>query len=1229
MAEGKDPNNDPNIQEAIASYMNKTRIAESGGNDKARAKTSSATGRYQFTNSTWKAMEKALGKKLNILNGAHQEIAMKKFTEMNANSLRKQGLPVNDQTLYTVHVLGASGGTKFLKKLEANPNELASKYISSGAVKANTGLLFKNGKPVTAAELYNTFSSKMGINSNSQPQQPTQDSQYQVEDESYNNQVIESTGVQKRAPIQKKQVAPKKVIDYSKFKFNGTDDKRKSLGLIDDVDFLPSDINLAFSEEQQEEEQLMNPDEMQEIAKYGGYQKDNNFAEGGDTDPKKKDIKKTPTVEELKISSDKAWLQDWYGNRKIPNEQIQEKYLDSKYDYNERARSIPKVTKKEIIDNNPNLTGQYNPDTGELSLTPKAKPYVFTHEANHYITDIDTPMNDIHKQLVDSGKKNKADIKDPEYQKNYNYLNDPDEVHARIQVLRKEAGIKPDQVVTPQDLNTFFKTYKGDNGNINDLYKTMKPDGLLNLLNYMAVNEGVDQDENISYAKNGGLQMSNNFQSGGSLLTEFNEGGSHEENPHGGIPQGIGANGKQNKVEEGEAKFQNYVLSDTLMINEDDIESGYLPKEIKPGMTFSEAGKLLNEYTKNNPSDPIVRKTIEKNLDTLTMLNEKARLAKEELDLNLGQNDQSQNLMFLGGVDGETVDMQDAVLEEDLDKGGGGEGASAGQYVAAAKGIYDLGSMAFGKSKVDTSGVRPAASVNIGSSVGKGALQGATAGAAVGSVIPGVGTVIGAGVGAVVGGVSGYVGGKKDQKKAATNNKNYAMNLNATNSDVLFNYGGDLKDMDDKKKKDKKQANAEMTLTEDISIPSKVNSRYLDIVGIQKGVNHPKMGSGAYFYSGKTPTDAGYNPESNREFVKNEAISKYLNSTQGRAYQEALKAQIASEEASGIPVSSYSYLNSNRVKPTNSFTEGGSLDDLILNRRKPNPEEIDFIENPEYSEYYNNNSPLFSLDRKGELDINSTRSSFSNSEYTGENYSPKDDKDKEKKFKPKGTNILQYANLLGSALNYYDDKKDTPEIESLGRLGNRYNVNYADENYLTNQVNQKYNNLSESLTNASGGSASRLSANLLAASADRGAALSDAYFKIDEINRGQDDKAQTFNLGIDQFNIGQSSQEKDINARNRAVDKNQKRESRNALFKSISGVGKEETYNNRLYNMTGGYNSSGEYDPERISLLDRIFGKKEEDEDKKYGGDLSDLYESTNKLTKKTKKEDDFNNYYR
>ena len=56
-------------------------------------------------------------------------------------------------------------------------------------------------------------------------------------------------------------------------------------------------------------------------------------------------------------------------------------------------------------------------------------------------------------------------------------------------------------------------------------------------------------------------------------VIEYNEGGTHEENIHGGVPVGIGANGKMNTVEEGETKFNDYVFSDRINLDGTKIES--------------------------------------------------------------------------------------------------------------------------------------------------------------------------------------------------------------------------------------------------------------------------------------------------------------------------------------------------------------------------------------------------------------------------------------------------------------------------------------------------------------------------------------------------------------------------------------------------------------------------------------------------------------------------------
>lgn len=59
-----------------------------------------------------------------------------------------------------------------------------------------------------------------------------------------------------------------------------------------------------------------------------------------------------------------------------------------------------------------------------------------------------------------------------------------------------------------------------------------------------------------------------------SKLNSFNTGGRHEENPLGGIPQGMGTNGKPNTVEQGESSYDfpegKFIFSDRVFVNQRD-----------------------------------------------------------------------------------------------------------------------------------------------------------------------------------------------------------------------------------------------------------------------------------------------------------------------------------------------------------------------------------------------------------------------------------------------------------------------------------------------------------------------------------------------------------------------------------------------------------------------------------------------------------------------------------
>ena len=147
-----------NTPETVKGYINKVRNAESGGNDRAKSPTSSATGRYQFTQSTWKNVEKALNKDLDKYNPNHQEIAMEWLTTQNSNYLKQKGIPLNNGNLYMVHFLGQGGASRFFKALQENPNAPATSFATKEEYEANKEIF---NRVKTVQDLYNFMTKKV------------------------------------------------------------------------------------------------------------------------------------------------------------------------------------------------------------------------------------------------------------------------------------------------------------------------------------------------------------------------------------------------------------------------------------------------------------------------------------------------------------------------------------------------------------------------------------------------------------------------------------------------------------------------------------------------------------------------------------------------------------------------------------------------------------------------------------------------------------------------------------------------------------------------------------------------------------------------------------------------------------------------------------------------------------------------------------------------------------
>lgn len=143
--------------------LSKIAHIESNNNPNARSNTSSASGAFQFTNGTWKEAVKKYGTETGISlkdknNPRAQAIMTAKMLADSAKVLRNTlGRDPNYTELYMTHFLGLGGANKMLN---SHPMAYAARVFPEAA-RANRSLFYKNGKPVTVAQLYDTLNKKV------------------------------------------------------------------------------------------------------------------------------------------------------------------------------------------------------------------------------------------------------------------------------------------------------------------------------------------------------------------------------------------------------------------------------------------------------------------------------------------------------------------------------------------------------------------------------------------------------------------------------------------------------------------------------------------------------------------------------------------------------------------------------------------------------------------------------------------------------------------------------------------------------------------------------------------------------------------------------------------------------------------------------------------------------------------------------------------------------------
>lgn len=165
---------------------------ESSFQPDAKATTSSASGLYQFVDSTWLSLVHDKGAQHGLGNLAaqidmteagprvadpavrRQILALRndptlaaamaaEYAKMNGAQLQQElGHSVSSTDLYMAHFLGTSGAAKFLSALDSTPNAVAANVVPDAAA-ANRGVFFDaQGNARTVAQVYNHFATRFG-----------------------------------------------------------------------------------------------------------------------------------------------------------------------------------------------------------------------------------------------------------------------------------------------------------------------------------------------------------------------------------------------------------------------------------------------------------------------------------------------------------------------------------------------------------------------------------------------------------------------------------------------------------------------------------------------------------------------------------------------------------------------------------------------------------------------------------------------------------------------------------------------------------------------------------------------------------------------------------------------------------------------------------------------------------------------------------------------------------
>lgn len=225
--------------------------------------------------------------------------------------------------------------------------------------------------------------------------------------------------------------------------------------------------------------------------------------------------------------------------------------------------------------NEPGSAAQYKNGTVYMGVGNENDAAMEAHERSHASQFDVIQQANIKKALGSAYKQGKDNKKGASYT---SYIDQPHEQYGNFVQFREGLGLEPGTDISPEELKMLVKKKGLDQSGF---YKTYNDENLSTALKTVADIGG--SNRYLNTAAKGGYMNFKQFQMalGGSVndlvtrggkndLIEFKGGGTHEQNPLGGIPIGMNNQGQMNSVEAGESKYSfkdgDYVFSDRIKL---------------------------------------------------------------------------------------------------------------------------------------------------------------------------------------------------------------------------------------------------------------------------------------------------------------------------------------------------------------------------------------------------------------------------------------------------------------------------------------------------------------------------------------------------------------------------------------------------------------------------------------------------------------------------------------